>query len=166
MRQRFRLPVPWVPSLGADAEGRSMTHAFSDIADDLDALDAAPAFFQEPRDKNPASEQQRQATFLALLKSCAPGVFTMALPNGGKRSDWERLQRWKEGAVRGAPDLVCCWNYGTAWLEWKSGTGTLSPAQKELLNRLHNLGHRVAMVRKPETALRLLAEWGAPVRAA
>jgi hypothetical protein len=128
-------------------------------------LDAAPRFFVEPRDKQSATELQRQQTFLAMLKRCAPSVFAMAMPNAGKRSDWERVQRWKEGAVKGAPDLVCCWNYGTAWLEFKSGTGALSSAQKDLLNRLHAIGHRVAMVRRPETALRLLAEWGAPIGA-
>ncbi len=128
-----------------------------------DELNPEPQFFVEPGDKLPASEDQRQRTFLAMLKKQAPGVFAMAMPNAGKRSDWERLQRWREGAVKGAPDLVCCWNYGTAWLEFKSGTGSLSDAQKVLLNRLNGLGHCVAMVRRPETALRLLAEWGAPV---
>jgi hypothetical protein len=135
----------------------------ADFADLESPLDAAPLFFVEPRDKLPASELQRQQTFLALLKTCAPGVVAMAFPNAGKRSDWERLQRERGRCQRFArPCAVLGLRHGLGGVQ--SRPGTLSSAQISLLNRLHRLGHKVAMVRRPETALSLLADWGAPVR--
>ncbi|GGB14918.1 hypothetical protein GCM10011380_00410 [Sphingomonas metalli] len=134
----------------------------------LDHLDMAvkptPLFPVEPRDKRPASELSRQTAFLRLLRMQAPGVMAWAVPNAGKRGLKAQAQARSEGMTSGVFDVHVAWNHGTAALEFKSGTGTLSDNQVEWGNAMHERGHRVACVRTPEAALELLSHWGAPVR--
>jgi len=118
----------------------------------------------DPRDKDAASEEQRQLAFLKLAKMRAPSLLIWATPNAGRRTRWEVGKAKREGMVSGAPDLTVAWNYGTAWLEFKNGTDKPSDNQRDFLNRLHRAGHRVAVVRTAESALACLQAWGAPVR--
>lgn len=139
--------------------------ALQAIFDDLDApLKPVPHFTIEPTDKGAASEIERQTSFLAMLRICAPDVMAWAVPNGHNRGFKDRVKAKKEGLRAGVPDLTLCWNHGTAFLEFKDGKGKPQDNQTELLNYLHDAGHRCAIVRTPEFALRLLAEWGANVR--
>jgi len=134
----------------------------------IDALDeplvTAPLFTVEPTDKGLATEIQRQTTFLGMLRIAAPSVMAWAVPNGHNRGLKDRVKAKKEGLRAGVPDLTLCWNHGGAFLEFKDGKGKPAPAQVDLLNYLQAAGHRCAIVRTPEFALSLLAEWGAPVR--
>jgi hypothetical protein len=78
------------------------------MADPLDfpeEQEADEPWFIEPKDKDPRSESQRQRAFLSDLSRLAPAVSAFAVPNAGKRSDWERLERWREGARKGVLDL-------------------------------------------------------------
>jgi hypothetical protein len=119
-------------------------------------------WFIEPKDSDPTSEAKRQGLFLSRLKVLAPAVDAVAIPNAGKNTDWERIQRWREGARRGALDLVICWKTGVFFAEFKSGTGMPSPDQRERLNRYYRMGHHCGVYRKPDTLLEHLRAAGAP----
>ena len=135
---------------------------------DLDALEAPlkeePRFTVEPKDKGLASEIQRQATFLSMLRIAAPTVMVWAVPNGHNRGLKDRAKAKREGLKAGVPDLTVCWNHGVAFLEFKAGKAAPEANQVDLLNYLQDCGHRCAVVRTPEFALALLAEWGAPIK--
>lgn len=128
-----------------------------------DSLDEEPLFFIEPKDRGCASEYDRQRAFMAHVKRHHPQCFIAAIPNASKDSDWMRLQKQREGAVFGFPDLMIAWNHGVMFAEFKSGTGKPSKNQIQTLNRLHRLGFRVGVYRTKEVLLAHLAEAGAPV---
>lgn len=129
-------------------------------ADDFDEPDAA--WFIEPKDKGPRSELQRQTAFLSLMHTMAPSVDVLAIPNAGKSTDWERIQRWKEGARRGALDLIITWNRGVFFAEFKDGQKMPSKDQRARLNRYFRMGHHCGVYRKPETLIEHLRSIGAP----
>lgn len=127
-------------------------------------LRAEPRFPVEPPCNRADSEIARQAQFLSLLHMQAPQVLCWAVPNGHNRGLKDRAKAKREGLKAGVPDLTLCWNHGVAFLEFKAGGGKPDANQTDLLNYLLDAGHRCAVVRTPEYALALLAEWGAPVR--
>jgi hypothetical protein len=131
------------------------------IFDELEELTDCP-WFIEPKDKDPASEFQRQSTFLATLHRLAPSVDALAIPNAGKSTDWERLRRYREGARRGALDLIITWNRGVMFAEFKDGQKMPTKDQRERLNRYHRMGHHCGVFRKPETLIEHLRQLGAP----
>lgn len=142
-----------------------MSAAFA-LLDQLgdDMLKPVARFTVEPVDRNPATEIERQTTFLRLLRMQAPTVMAWAVPNGHNRGLKDRVKAKKEGLKAGVPDLTVVWNHGTAFLEFKDSKGKPADNQIDLLNYLSDAGHHCAVVRSPEYALALLAEWGAPVR--
>jgi hypothetical protein len=129
-------------------------------------------WFIEPKDRNPAPELDRQKTFLAMLARLGPACDAVAIPNAGKSTDWERVQRWKEGARAGALDLVGTWaptrpdDRGVFFPEFKDGKKMPTPAQRDRLNRYFRMGHRCGVYRKPETLIEHLRAAGAPIRSA
>lgn len=139
-------------------------NALADLMGMGETLKPTPIFTIEPADRGTASEIDRQAAFLALLRHAAPDVLAWAVPNGSNRGLKDRAKAKKEGLRSGVPDLTICWNRGVAFMEFKAGRGPLSDNQVELLNYLTEAGHHCAVVRTPEFAMHLLAEWGAPVR--
>ena len=67
----------------------------------------------------------------------------------------------KESEMRGFPDLLVIGPEGsTAWLEVKTETGRVSPAQKSVHKNLEYLGHTVAVVRTPQQAVDVLKAAG------
>lgn len=127
-------------------------------------LKAEARFTIEPADKGLATEIQRQTTFLGMLRIAAPTVLVWAVPNGHNRGLKDRVKAKKEGLKAGVPDLTLCWNHGVAFIEFKDAKGKPDANQIDHLNYLTDCGHHCAVVRTPEFALALLAEWGAPVR--
>ena len=127
-------------------------------------LRAEPRFTIEPRDKLGLPEIVRQTVFLRDLRICAPAVMVWAVPNGHNRGIKDRVKAKKEGLRAGVPDLTLVWNHGIAFMEFKAGDGKPDANQIDLLNYLHDAGHRCAIVRTSAFALALLSEWGAPVR--
>jgi hypothetical protein len=126
-------------------------------------LDEKPLFFIEPKDRDPASEYDRQRRFVNHMRRHCYNCFVAAIPNGMKGSDWERLRKASEGMVAGFPDLGVFWNHGVFLPEFKDGTRMPSRSQIETLNRLHRMGFRVGVYRTAETLLQHLADAGAPV---
>lgn len=134
------------------------------IPEDMDDL----PWFIEPKDADPAPELDRQMLFLARLKVLAPAICAVAIPSAGKRSDWERIQRWKEGARAGTLDLDITWeptkpgDRGVFFAEFKDGKKPPTKQQRDRLNILYRQGHKCGVYRRADTLLAHLRSAGAP----
>ena len=116
------------------------------------------------------SEDQLQASIVNLLHAIlipdmvrwthiAHGGYELTKPARG------RLTRL--GLQRGFPDLVLCYSPGrTLWMEVKTPTGHLSPAQRMNHIALRMLGHQVVIVRRIEDVVSALMECDVPFRQA
>lgn len=132
--------------------------AFANLIED----EGQALYHLEPRDKDPRNEEQRQRAFLALAKRRCPEVMVFAVPNAGKRSEWEIGKAKREGLRAGVCDLVCVWNRGVAFVEFKAGTTMPSAAQTEFLNGLVRRGQHCGVFRQEQSALDWLRSIGAP----
>ena len=133
----------------------------------LDFLNIPEDTFNEPwflefKDKNPGPEIQRHGLFLSRLRSIALSIDALAIPNAGKSSVWQRLQRHREGTRRGALDLILAWNRSVMSAEFENGTGRPSKDQVEQLDQYHRMARCCGEFRKPDTLLAHLREHGAP----
>lgn len=74
-----------------------------------------------------------------------------AIPNGGKRDHTTAAEMKAEGVVSGVPDLhipVPRNGYASLYIEMKNGKeGRLSEHQKEMIDKLRNLGNKVEVAR-------------------
>lgn len=69
------------------------------------------------------------------------------------------------GLLRGWPDMEFAWKDGRSFhIEFKAGTGSLSPEQRGVHHWLHELGHSVHVVRDLGEFVEALAFEGVPVR--
>lgn len=126
-----------------------------------DTLDPVldPRVFVEPVDRGTASENERQAAWVGLMRRHAQRVIVFAVPNGTHiASRGGRAKVKREGLYTGFPDNGATWTGATAFLEWKDARGKPSPAQIECLNRLVAMGHPCAVVRTAIGAMRWLRE--------
>lgn len=121
-----------------------------------------PTIYVEPRDKDDASEDDRQADLVAHLRKI-PTVRVAAIVNGAKRTNWEAAKAKREGMAAGWPDIEVVWADGMARIEMKNGSEMPRANQIETLNWLHLRGHAVAVCRTKDGALRWLRDCGAPV---
>lgn len=122
-----------------------------------------PDIYVEPKDRNLASEDRRQTALVNAVKRDDPHIAVHATPNGGRQSNWMRLNGWKLGAYAGWPDLSFDWQGGGAHVEMKDGDGNPSIEQISCLNRLHRIGKSVAICRTKEGAINWLLSIGAPI---
>lgn len=141
----------------------ALTAAFAELEDR-----GGEPWYCEPRDKDPRSEFARQRAFLAYMGRNAPAVIVYAVPNAGRSSDWERLRRHAEGATRGALDLEIKWQRRHPYehdcfvAEFKNGTTMPTPAQRDMLNRLHRAGHLCGVYRTAGMLVEHLRAAGCP----
>lgn len=113
-------------------------------------------FHVDKRDpSNDQSEASIQARFRGRMKILAPEIILFAVPNAGKRTAWERRERGREGMLPGFPDMGALYDQRAAFLEFKSGTGSLSNVQIDTLNRLAAQDFPVGVFRSADTAV----EW-------
>lgn len=131
------------------------------LSDEPAGLD--PAIYVEPKDRLPGDEDSRQAVFVATMKRTAKACRVYAVPNGGKRTRWAAAKAKREGMAKGWPDVGIVWADGEARIEFKAARTMPDADQIETLNWLHLRGHRVAVCRTMEGAMRWLWEIGAPV---
>lgn len=117
----------------------------------------------EASDREPAKEDKRQIAFTNGVKRDAPHVFVHANRNGGKQTDWEKIQAERLGVYRGYPDQSIDWRGGSAEIEWKDGEGSPDKDQIACLNRLHRMGKSVAICRTKAGAWRWLISVGCPL---
>lgn len=135
----------------------------------FDALEAPlsptldPRIFVEPKDRDPASEDDRQGAFVATMRRVAKKCDVAANTNAGKRSRWAAAKVKREGLVTGRNDLDVKWAGAIALIEFKNGRKMPEPAQVDYLNRMVEMGFPVAVIRTPECGMRWLAGLGAPV---
>lgn len=104
-----------------------------------------------------------QSRFRNRIRKLAPGCQVVAIPNGGNRTQWERLKAKREGLVAGFPDLMILWPGGQAFLEFKARNGALSDAQLGQLMWLHRAGYPTGVFRSVETAIEFMRDAGLPM---
>lgn len=64
------------------------------------------------------------------------------------------------GVLPGVSDMgFICSNGGLVWIEWKTSTGTQSPAQKDWEKLVTSLGHIYVLVRSEEEFLAVIAKY-------
>ncbi len=120
-------------------------------------------FHVDPREvASEGSELSIQTRFRNKMRTQAPTVMLVAIPNAGRRSSYETLVRSREGMVSGFPDLMALWDGRAAFLEFKNAGGTISAQQIDCLNRLVRQNFVVGVFRSPETAIEWLRDHGAP----
>lgn len=81
------------------------------------------------------AEDALQRGIVQYLRAILPadGFRVCAIPNGGRRSKIEAAIMKGLGVLAGMPDLLIFGAGGRCWfIECKSGTGRLSPAQQEM----------------------------------
>ncbi len=136
----------------------------------LDALEGDlkpvldPRVFVEPKDRGTASEDSRQATFVATMRRVAKSCEVAANTNAAKRSQWAAAKVKREGLLTGRNDLDVKWaGRGLALIEFKDGRSMPEPAQVECLNRAVAMGFPAAVIRTAVGGMTWLRSIGAPV---
>lgn len=111
------------------------------------------------------SEHHEQALVVAHLRAFHPEVLAYAVPNGARRTRWERAQAKAEGMEPGVPDLVvdeARGGYFGLRIEMKRPAspgrraGRESAAQKRVRLRLEDAGYRAVVCVGADAALREL----------
>jgi hypothetical protein len=135
-------------------------------ADNLDAPDEP--WFIEARDKDPRDEFARQSAFVNFMRKHS-GAIVYAVPNGGRLSEWQRLRRWREGAVKGALDLIVLWtparaqDRGVFVPEFKDGREMPFREQRGMLNALYRAGVPCGVYRTARVLVAHLRAAGCPI---
>lgn len=84
-------------------------------------------------------------------------------PSEGKRDPRYGRNLKRMGWVAGIPDFLLCLRGGFyAALEVKTEAGRLSPAQKEMAERIQRAGGKFAVVRSVQEAESVIASWLQP----
>lgn len=125
----------------------------------------APVFFHidPPTAAYDGDEITIQTVLLSRARIMCPAVTLAAVPNAGKRTQWEKNRRHREGLRPGFEDLIATWpGGGVAFLEMKDRKGKIDDAQMHWLKTHARQGHLVGVFRHPDTALDALRRWGAP----
>ena len=118
------------------------------------------------------TERQVQRAILKMAATCFPDVLIHHSP-GGAHLAGSTTARFKQmgalkgdGLKNGFPDLVCLWTGGICFMEVKRPKlSRVSPEQKEMIERIEGMGHRIAVVRSVEDAHGFLKDCGAPCKA-
>lgn len=99
------------------------------------------------------SEHLQQVRLVSWFRRTYPGVRIFAIPNGGARSGPQGAALKAEGVQAGVPDLfVPAWGM---WIEMKRETGGIvSPVQRDWIEYLESIGHRIIVGRGFEDAKR------------
>ena len=92
------------------------------------------------------TEHVEQREFVRWFRQTFPAVRILAIPNGSQRSRTTGAKLKAEGVVAGVPDLlVPAWSL---WIEMKRADGgTTSAVQKDWIEYLASVGHRVIVAR-------------------
>jgi hypothetical protein len=99
-----------------------------------------------------ASEVQIQSACYQWLWNTYPTTRRcfFHVPNGGTRNRIEANQLKASGVVAGIPDCVLVWKGSAYGFEFKTATGQLSPAQKEVHYAWKGQGVQVEVIRSFE----------------
>ena len=99
------------------------------------------------------SEHLQQVRLVSWFRKTYPGVRVFAIANGGHRGASQGASLKAEGVSPGVPDLfVPAWSL---WIEMKRESGgVVSPVQRDWIEYLKSIGHRVIVGRGFEDAKR------------
>ena len=111
-------------------------------------------------------EHKHQATFISIVRrmNSVAGRKTYSCPNGFLRSKSMRIRAWQEGVVAGVWDVhvpIPMWDKGYCglYIEFKAGTNTLSPEQKDFQRELEPLGFRFEVVYSWQEAIKAFCDY-------
>ena len=103
------------------------------------------------------SEHLQQVRLVSWFRRSYPGVRIFAIPNGGGRSMAQGASLKAEGVQAGVPDLCV-----PAWLLWiemkREARGVVSPVQRDWIQYLESIGHRVIVGNGFEDAKRQILD--------
>src|SRR5690348_14445569 len=108
------------------------------------------------------SELAIQTLFRSRCRILCPRVSLVAIPNAGKRTQWQAQQAKREGLATGFPDMMALAPGKVAFLEFKAVKGRLSDSQGEWLDRLHEMGFPCGVFRDADVAVEFLRANGFP----
>jgi hypothetical protein len=116
----------------------------------------------KPKPETQLSEHLEQVRLVSWFRRSYPSVRIFAIPNGGGRSMAQGASLKAEGVSPGVPDLfVPEWNL---WVEMKRETGgVVSPVQRDWIEYLESIGHRVIVGRGFEDAKRQIEDVKKPL---
>ena len=105
----------------------------------------------------PPSEHLEQVRVVSWFRRQYPSVRIFAIPNGGGRSMAQGASLKAEGVQAGIPDLfVPAW---LLWVEMKREKGFVrSPVQRDWIEYLQGIGHRVIVGRGFDDARRQILD--------
>jgi hypothetical protein len=111
----------------------------------------------------PFSEHALQAAVCQYMDvALRPGLYYLAIPNGGLRKIQVARKLKAEGVRAGVADLQILMEEGrSAWIELKIKGGSLSPVQKDFRNVCRALGHPWTMAKTVDEAKEFLTAIGA-----
>ena len=112
-----------------------------------------PAIHVDAKDRDAASELERQAEVVATIRRTFVGAKVAAVPNGAKRGQKAMNQARREGAWWGFPDLIVIADGRIAFLEMKNGAEPPRQSQIDCMNMLHRLGWPVGLFRRADSAI-------------
>jgi hypothetical protein len=108
------------------------------------------------------SEHLEQVRLVSWFRRSYPGVRVFAIANGGGRSMAQGAALKAEGVSPGVPDL--CVPEWSLWVEMKRETGGIvSPVQKDWIEYLEGIGHRVIVGRGFDDAKRQIEDVKKPL---
>jgi hypothetical protein len=92
-------------------------------------------------------ESKLQQACVKWLRYARPDLIIQATPNQGLRTVKNASRLKAEGMSAGWPDLQILGRGCQVFIEMKTSTGKLSPAQKEVHAKLEQTGYKVAVCR-------------------
>lgn len=113
------------------------------------------------RSRRAAPEADFQSQLVAVLRERLVDAIVCHVPNGVNMPMPTAMKLRRMGLLSGVPDLCIMHGGGkTLWLECKSGTGSVSPKQRDIIDTMRAMGHRVEVVRTISESLTFCAEAG------
>jgi hypothetical protein len=122
------------------------------------------------------SEDQIHVAILDYLRAVLPHGWIVKFTPNKPRSKIQGGREKRMGAIAGWPDLMILGPGSLAgymhqapyawFLEIKSAKGRVSDAQKDVHDRLRDIGFRVGVARSIDDARSLCKRWGLPLREA
>lgn len=113
-----------------------------------------------------ATEEQEQIVVIHWAEMFAAGRPELGLlfhiPNGGKRTKSEAARFKAAGVCPGIPDLflpVARGGYHGLWIEMKAKEGRVSPAQRDMMERLTAQGYRCVVCFSADEAIAKITEY-------
>ena len=103
------------------------------------------------------SEHLEQVRLVSWFRRTYPDTRIFAIPNGGHRGASQGASLKAEGVQAGVPDL--CVPEWLLWIEMKrEAGGVVSPVQRDWIQYLESIGHRVIVGKGCEDAKRQILD--------